>query len=73
MKRYDEYTPEEIEDLARECERLAEENGELCELIDSLKEILLQLIQEHGLELITNLRHSVATPRKGPLDTELPF
>jgi hypothetical protein len=39
--RWEEYTPEEIKDLARECERLAERNSELldlnAELLDALK------------------------------------
>jgi hypothetical protein len=32
MKRYNEFTEEEIEDLARECDRMAEENSRLRDL-----------------------------------------
>jgi hypothetical protein len=43
MSRWEEYTPKEIEDLARECERLAERNSELldrnAELLDALKRL----------------------------------
>jgi hypothetical protein len=41
MKRYNEFTEEEIEDLARECDRMAEENSRLrdlnAELLAALK------------------------------------
>ena len=39
MKDYNEYTPEDIEDLARECERLAERVAELSEASDELLNI----------------------------------
>jgi hypothetical protein len=45
MKRYEEYTPEEIEDLVKECHRMAEENSRLhdlnAELPEALKDILI--------------------------------
>ena len=61
MKRYDEYTEEDIEDLARECERLAEENSWLREQVAVLGEKLRDLPQ------------SEANPRTEPLETQLPF
>ena len=61
MKRYDEYTEEDIEDLARECERLAE---------------LVSLLQDEVYHLVQLLRdppHSEASPQTEPLETRIPF
>lgn len=43
MKRYNEYTEEEIEDLACECERLAERVAELSDAGDELLDICERL------------------------------
>lgn len=65
MKRYEEYTEEEIEDLARECERLAEEVGWLQDQV------------YHLTKRLRDLPHNGATPRTEPPEIasgfDLPF
>jgi hypothetical protein len=75
MKRYEEYTPEEVERLARECERLAERVDELTDACDELLEIGERLVLVIRTVLATSAphpdqdwqeihRHNVATIEK---------
>jgi uncharacterized coiled-coil protein SlyX len=65
MKRYDEYIEEDIEELVRQCHRLAEQ-------------VILQADQvNHLSERLRDRRHSEATPQKereeiAP-ESDLPF
>lgn len=70
MKDYSHYTEEDIEDLARECERLAEDNATLRGAFDLVIETNKELMQTLD-RLITKIEgwtkghpRSEATPRK---------
>ncbi|HET6886612.1 MAG TPA: hypothetical protein VFH87_01690 [Candidatus Udaeobacter sp.] len=86
MKHYNEYTEEDVEDLARYCERLAErvcaledETACLIELSSKLLNILQRTTSFEDLdsELLRDLPRIGATPRmertETPLDGEVPF
>jgi hypothetical protein len=83
MKRSNEYTPEEIENLARECERLAERVAELLNSSDQLLKLserfhwIMEETLDHVEARLRDLRHIVATARKElpetPSDNDLPF